>query len=103
MTSSGKERRLTADIEIGAAARAKRLRFRRKPETRVEFEGSPEPESGSRTERENLPEEVEPGVVYRDVEVRWIAGARIDDDRVKQLEERIAAKGRQGAKKSKES
>jgi hypothetical protein len=31
-------------------------------------------ESGS--ERENLPEEVEPGVTYRDVEVGWAARAR---------------------------
>ena len=42
---------------------------------RVEFE--PAGESDSHTERENLPEEVEPGVTYRDVHVRWRGGAQI--------------------------
>jgi hypothetical protein len=67
----------TADVEIGAAVKARRLRFRSKPKTEVEFSGSPDHESDSHTERENLPEEVEPGVTYRDVEVRWRGGARI--------------------------
>lgn len=75
------------DIEIGAAFKAKRLRFRRKPETNVEFRGQTrirsderiedvELETDSKTERRNLPEEVEPGVIYRDVEVGWAARAR---------------------------
>jgi hypothetical protein len=91
-----------ADIEIGAAARARRLRFRRKPETRVEITGEadiesdshPGIESDSRTDRENLPEEVEPGKVYRDVTVRWAAGARITDAYVRELDRQIAAKSR---------
>jgi hypothetical protein len=83
------KKRLTGepDIEIGAAVRARKLRFRSKPKTRVEFEGRTrirsddrvedvelETESGS--ERRNLPEEVEPGVTYRNVEVGWAARAR---------------------------
>jgi hypothetical protein len=68
-----------ADVEIGAAVKARRLRFSSKPETDVEFSGEPEIESDSHTERENLPEEVERGVTYRDVEVRWRGGARIVD------------------------
>jgi hypothetical protein len=75
------------DVEIGARARARRLRFRSKPQTRVEFHGDTrvrredriedvELESDSRTERRNLPDEVEPGVTYRDVEVGWTAEAR---------------------------
>ena len=64
-----------ADVEIGAAVRADRLRFNRVPETEVSFASAGE--SGSHTERENLPEEVEPGVTYRDVRVRWRASARI--------------------------
>ena len=75
------------DIEIGAAAKARRLRFRRKPETEVEFEGRTrlrsderiedfELETDSQSERRNLPEEVEPGVTYRNVEVGWAARAR---------------------------
>jgi hypothetical protein len=75
------------DIEIGAAVRARKLRFRSKPKTNVEFEGRTrvrsddriedvelETESGS--ERRNLPDEVEPGVTYRNVEVGWAARAR---------------------------
>lgn len=75
------------DIEIGAAARARKLRFRSKPKTEVEFEGRTrvrsddriedvEIESESGSERHNLPDEVEPGVTYRNVEVGWAARAR---------------------------
>jgi hypothetical protein len=75
------------DIEIGARASAKKLRFRRKPETKVDYKGRTrvreedriediELDTESRTERHNLPEEVEPGVTYRDVEVGWAAEAR---------------------------
>jgi hypothetical protein len=77
------------DVEIGAAASAQRLRFKRKPRvevnTHAESEIDPklaremeriEGEGGSHSERENLPDEVEPGVTYRDVEVGWVAQAR---------------------------
>jgi hypothetical protein len=66
-----------ADIEIGVVAKAKKLRFGSKPETNVEFPDSA-PTSGTHTERKNLPDEVEPGVTYRDVEVRWLAEADVD-------------------------
>jgi hypothetical protein len=79
------------DVEIGAAVRARRLRFRRKPEVDVEIEGRTrihsderiedlELESDSRSERRNLPDEVEPGVTYRDVKVWWGAAARIKEE-----------------------
>jgi hypothetical protein len=75
------------DIEIGARVSARKLRFRRKPKTKVEFEGRTrvrsddrieeiDLESDSVSERRNLPEEVEPGVTYRDVDVGWAARAR---------------------------
>ena len=75
------------DIEIGAVAKARRLRFRRKPESNVEFSGRTrirsddriedvKLETDSETKRRNLPEEVEPGVTYRDVEIGWVAKAR---------------------------
>lgn len=88
-----------ADVAIGAAARARKLRFKRKPKTEVKFrervevdgrladaldenlDERLEVESDSLTKRENLPEEVEPGVTYRDVRVGWVAGARIRTDR----------------------
>jgi hypothetical protein len=84
---SGKRETAEPDVEIGAAAKARRLRFRRKPETKVEFEGRTrvrsddrieeiELDSDSASERRNLPDEVEPGITYRDVEVGWLARAR---------------------------
>ena len=66
------------DIEVGAVVRAKRLRFEKVPDTEVDFHGDEESVSG--TERENLPDEVEPGVEYRDVRVRWRAAARLSED-----------------------
>lgn len=74
------------DVDISTSVRARRLRFETVPETKVWFEGEPGHESSSETERENLPDEVEPGVTYRDVRVRWRASSRIvhpadrDDD-----------------------
>jgi hypothetical protein len=89
------------DVEIGAHATAKKLRFRRKPETKVEFEGGTrvrsderiedvELETDSRTHRRNLPQEVEPGVTYHDVEVGWAARARarlLDEEEEEEDEE----------------
>jgi len=75
-----------ADVEIGASVKAKRLRFREKPKTQVELhgelhepEGDRELETASGSERQNLPDEIEPGVTYRDVRVRWRAAARLKD------------------------
>jgi hypothetical protein len=76
MAKSDDERRDRPDIEMGAVVKAKRLRFKRVPETDVDVGN--DGESGS--ERENLPDEVEPGVTYRDVRVRWGAAARLHAD-----------------------
>ncbi len=69
------------DIEISAVVKARELRFEEVPETEVRFPGHPERESVSGTERENLPEEVEPGVTYRNPKVRMrIASALVAGD-----------------------
>jgi hypothetical protein len=75
------------DVEIGASVKADSLRFRERPRTDVELHGEvvepsrrEEMETASGSERRNLPEEVEPGVTYRDVGVRWRAVARIKED-----------------------
>lgn len=65
------------DVDMSASVRARRLRFEAVPETRVWFEGEPGQRSSSESERENLPEEVEPDVTYRDVTVRWSARSKI--------------------------
>jgi hypothetical protein len=73
------------DVEIGARVSARELRFRSRPQTHVELHGEvtergrerQDVETASGSEREHLPEEVEPGVTYRDVDVRWRATARL--------------------------
>jgi hypothetical protein len=74
-----------ADVEIGASVKAKRLRFHGKPKTKVELHGElrerggrGELQTASGGERQNLPDEVEPEVTYRDVRVRWRAAARLE-------------------------
>lgn len=58
------------DVEISARVKSRELRFEAVPETRTTFWGSPGRESVSGTERENLPDEVQSGVTYRDSGVR---------------------------------
>ena len=65
------------DVEVFTSVHARELRFGTIPETRVSFEGEPAVEARSCTERENLPDELEPRVTYRDIGVRWRARARI--------------------------
>jgi hypothetical protein len=66
------------DVEIAARVRAAELRFECKP--RVELGGHANTQARliHESERDNLPDEVEPGETYRDVEVRWRLAARLD-------------------------
>ena len=66
------------DIEIGAAAKAKRVRFHRVPRTEVRFATGERDTAESQTVRENLPEQVEPGVDYEDVRIGWRADVEIE-------------------------
>ena len=75
-------------IDIHADVKAKSVRFNEEPDTELEFSGGAkdraneteaEIEAGSATERENVPDEVDPDVTYRDVRVRWRAAAKIAD------------------------
>ena len=66
-----------ADVVVFTSVRADELRFESVPETNVSFEGEPAERSSSKTERDNLPDEVEAGVTYSNVEVRWQARSRI--------------------------
>ena len=72
-----KDQQPPAEIEVGAVAKAKSIRFDKVPETKITFPGSDQDRSGSHTERENLPDELEAGVTYQDVTVRWRAGAAV--------------------------
>ena len=65
------------DVELTAEVKSRVLRFDKVPETEVSFPGYSDDESVSGTERENLPEEVEAGVTYRDARVRLRSAAQL--------------------------
>jgi hypothetical protein len=67
------------DVEIAATVKAKELRFECKPEVRIGAYADAPASAEHVSERENLPDEVKPGVTYRDVAVRWRVSARLDD------------------------
>jgi hypothetical protein len=67
------------DVEMAASVRAKELRFECKPEVRVRAYADSPASAESVSERENLPDELEPGTTYRDFAIRWHLAARLDD------------------------
>lgn len=58
------------DIEFTADVKASSLHFEKVPDTEVDFWGNTLRNSVWSSRRENLPEEVQPGVTYRDARVR---------------------------------
>jgi hypothetical protein len=67
------------DVEVAAAVRADELRFECKPDVHVSAYTDSPASAESISERENLPDELEPGVTYRNFAVRWRLAARLDD------------------------
>jgi hypothetical protein len=67
------------DVEILAAVRAKEVRFECNPDVEVSAHANSDAEAESVSERDNLPDEVEPGVTYKNVAVRWRLAARLKD------------------------
>jgi hypothetical protein len=67
------------DVEMKFSVRAKELRFESKPDVDVVAFADAPATAESQSERENLPDEVEPGVTYRDIAVRWRAAARMGE------------------------
>jgi hypothetical protein len=68
------------DIEAGATVRMKRLRVSDKPEgIETRAHGSPEIDTTSEGERENLPDELEAGETYRDARIRRHVEIRLTD------------------------
>jgi hypothetical protein len=76
-----------ADIDVSTSVRMRSLRFNTVPSTRVWFEGFPGEVHSLRTERENLPDEVQPGITYENVTVRWRARARAEAKAYLEIEE----------------
>jgi hypothetical protein len=67
------------DVEIAARVRAKELRFECKPQVVTRAYANVRASARSSSERENLPGELDAGVTYRDLAVRWSLAARIED------------------------
>jgi hypothetical protein len=67
------------DVEIAAAVRADELRFECKPQVEVRAYADSAASAESVSARENLPDELEHGVTYRDFAVSWRVAARLSD------------------------
>ena len=66
------------DLDFFTSVKAKEVKFGRVPEKRkVTYYGEPGHDTDAKVERENIPEEPEEGVAYRDVEVDWSVAQRI--------------------------
>lgn len=59
-----------SDLVITATVRAKELKFETVPTPKVDFPGNQPRQTVWEAERTNLPQTVEPGVVYRDIGIR---------------------------------
>ena len=72
-----------ADLSITARVTADSLRFEKVPNTRVEFTGKPARDTAWEAERENLPQQVQPGVTYRNIGITLrIVSVFADIDRI---------------------
>lgn len=60
----------TADVAITANVTAKELKFEIVPNPDVKFPGTPARRTEWSAERENLPDSVQPNVIYRDIGIR---------------------------------
>jgi hypothetical protein len=67
------------DVEMRVSVRAKEVRFDYKPEVEVVAHANSPATAESHSERENLPDELEAGVTYRDVAVRRRLAALLDN------------------------
>jgi hypothetical protein len=65
------------DVEMAASVRADELRFECKPDVEVRAYADTPASAESSSQRENLPDELEEGVTYRDFAIRWRLAARL--------------------------
>lgn len=59
-----------ADVAITAKVEAKELKFEVVPNPKVEFPGTPKRKTEWSSERKNLPDAVQPNVIYRDIGIK---------------------------------
>lgn len=67
------------DVELKVSLRADEVRFECTPHVEVEAYADSPATVESHSERENLPDELEPGTTYRDVAVNWRVAARLNE------------------------
>jgi hypothetical protein len=67
------------DVEMTARVHADELRFECEPQVEVRAYSNAPASAEHVSVRDNLPDEVEPGVTYTDVTVFWRLAARLDD------------------------
>jgi len=66
------------DLELFTSVKAKEVKFGQVPKRRkVTYYGEPGHDTDAQVERENIPEEPEAGIAYRDVKVDWTVLQRI--------------------------
>jgi hypothetical protein len=66
------------DLDFSTSVKAKEVTFGKlSDERKVTYYGEPDHETDATVERENIPEEPEVGVTYRDVKVDWTVLQRI--------------------------
>ena len=81
MRKEGTGKPQNPDIALDAKVRMRELRFERAPEPKVRFRGNTRRNSVWGSERENLPDEVQEGVIYRNAGIRSrIATEIVDSD-----------------------
>ena len=79
MRKEGTGRLQNPDISLDADVRMRELSFDRAPNPEVRFRGNTRRNSVWGSRRENLPEEVQEGVVYRNTRVRLRIASEIRD------------------------
>lgn len=67
------------DVELKVSLRADELRFECKPQVEVVAYADSPATAESQSERENLPDELEPGLSYRDFAVHWRVAVRLNE------------------------
>ena len=78
MKKGGTDKPQNPDIAFDADVRMRELRFERAPEPEVYFRGNTRRNSVWESTRENLPDEVQEGVIYRDAGVRLRIASEMD-------------------------
>ena len=79
MKKEGTGKPQNPDIALDADVRMRELRFEEVPDPEVYFQGNTRRNSVWESKRENLPDEVQNGVIYRNAGVRLRIASEISD------------------------